>query len=80
MDQNQHDEEGERLAGNLLVGGDAIKSYLIFLGWPEEKTDPYYLKRSGWPIGKTSPGRGGKLIATKTRLARHTQKIAAPSS
>jgi hypothetical protein len=75
MDTNQHDEGDERLAGDLLVGADAIRAYLIFLGMPEE-TDPYYLKRSGnWPIGNTA-GDGGKLIASKRRLARHTEKIA----
>jgi hypothetical protein len=80
MDQNQHDEGGKHPAGDFLIGGDAIKSYLISLGWPEAKTDPYYLKRSGWPIGKSSAGRGGKMVASKKRLARHAQKIAAPSS
>jgi len=69
-------QEDERLAGDLLVGGDAIRDYLVELGMPEE-TDVYYLKRTGlWPIGNTG-GDGGKLIASKRRLARHTQKIAA---
>ena len=64
----QHDDGDERLAGDLLVGAAAIRAYLIFLGTPEEGTaDPYYLKRSGWPIGNTANG-GGKLIACKRRL------------
>ena len=42
------------MAGDLLVGADAILAYLVFLGMPED-TDVYYLKRAGrWPIGKTS--------------------------
>ena len=52
-DTNQHLDDGDdRLAGDLLVGADAICAYLIFLGMPEEGNgpDPYYLKRSGWPI------------------------------
>jgi hypothetical protein len=50
----------ERLAGgDLLVGADAIRAYLVYLGMPEG-TDPYYLKRTGrWPIGNTGGGAGG---------------------
>jgi hypothetical protein len=78
MDTNQHDEGNER-AGDLLVGADAIRIYLVHLGMPES-TDPYYLKRSGnWPIGNTA-GDGGKLIASKRRLASHTDKIARGSA
>jgi hypothetical protein len=78
MDTNpQHDDGDERLAGDLLVGAEAIKAYLVSLGMPED-TDIYYLKRAGhWPIGKTG-GDGGSLIASKRRLARHAQKITAP--
>jgi hypothetical protein len=57
---------------------DAIRAYLVSLGMPEN-IDPYYLKRSGWPIGSTS-ATGGKLIASKRRLARHVQKITAPKN
>ena len=75
MDSNQQDEGGAPLAGDLLVGADAIRTFLVHLGMPEE-TDPYYLKRSGsWPIGNTA-GDGGKLIASKRRLTRHTDKLA----
>jgi len=71
----QHDDGDERLTGDLLVGADAIRTFLVELGMPEE-TDPYYLKRTGhWPIGNTA-GDGGKLIASKRRLARHADKIA----
>jgi hypothetical protein len=78
MDTNQLNEGDERVTGDLLVGAPAIKSYLVNdLGWPPT-TDPYYLKRTGWPIGSTSAD-GGKLVATKARLSRHTQKLAAAS-
>jgi hypothetical protein len=77
MDPNQlqHDEKDERLGpGDLLVGADAIRAYLVELGMPEG-TDPYYLKRTGrWPIGNTG-GEGGKIIATKSQLSRHANKI-----
>ena len=78
MDPNphQHDEEDARLAaGDLLVGADAIRAFLIELGMPEG-TDPYYLKRTGrWPISNTG-GEGGKIIASKRRLLRHADKLA----
>ena len=34
MDTNQHDEGDERLVGDLLVGADAIRAYLVLLGMP----------------------------------------------
>ena len=71
--QQQHDQ-GNALAGDLLVGADAIRAFLVFLGMPED-VDVYYLKRAGrWPIGKTA-GEGGSLIASKRRLARHAEEI-----
>ena len=75
--QLQHDEENERLAGgDLLVGADAIRAFLEWLGMPQG-TDPYYLKRTGhWPIGNTGGrGGGGKLVASKRRLIRYTEEI-----
>jgi hypothetical protein len=69
------DEPVERLAGDLLVGAAAIRAFLVHLGMPKS-TDPYYLKRSGWPIGNTATNGGGKLIASKRRLTNHTSKIA----
>ena len=74
MDPNQHDDETVERPGDLLVGADAIRAYLVSLGMPEN-TDPYYLKRSGWPIGNTG-GEGGKQIASRRRLSNHTNKIA----
>ena len=66
--------EDETQPGDLLVSADAIRAFLVHLGMPES-TDPYYLKRSGnWPIGNTAAG-GGKLIASKRRLIRHTNNI-----
>jgi hypothetical protein len=78
MDPNQHQHDGdERLAGgDLLVGADAIRAFLVYLGMPAG-VDPYYLKRTGnWPIGNTG-GRngGGKLIASKRRLIQHAEQI-----
>ena len=57
---NQHDDGDERLAGDLLVGADKIREFLVSLGVPEKTADPYYLKRSGngWPIGSTAAGGG----------------------
>jgi hypothetical protein len=81
MDSNQlrHNELDERLAGgDLLVGADAIRIFLVHLGMPED-TDVYYLKRAGrWPIGSTNGGGrkgGGKLIASKRRLIRHADML-----
>ena len=62
-------ENEEHLVGDLLVGADAVRTFLVSLGMPET-TDPYYLKRSGhWPIGNTA-GTDGKIIASKRRLIR----------
>ena len=79
MDTNISQSDKDELAGDLLVGADAIRAYLVLLGWADEPedVDPYYLKRAGWPIGKSSPGKGGLLIASKRRIGRHTQKLAA---
>jgi hypothetical protein len=74
-DSNQYNEGDERLAGDLLVGAAAIRAFLVHLGMPES-ADPYYLKRSGWPIGNTAANGGGKIIASKRRLANYTARIA----
>jgi hypothetical protein len=75
MDPNQlqHDEDERLAGGDLLVGADPIRDFLIHLGM-HESVDPYYLKRTGWPIGNTG-GKGGKLFAIKRRLARHIEKL-----
>jgi hypothetical protein len=75
MDTNPQQNDGdEQLAGDLLVGADAIRDYLVHLGMPAD-IDVYYLKRIGrWPIGKNG-GDGGRLIASKRRLTRHAEKI-----
>ena len=67
----QHDEDDLQVAGDLLVGASAISAYLISLGMPDT-TDAYYLRRKRWPIGSDG---GGRLIASKRRLARHADKI-----
>ena len=75
MDTNPQQDDGDGRAGDLLIGADAIRAYLVFLGMPAD-IDVYYLKRTGhWPIGKTG-GDGGSLIASRRRLARHADKIA----
>ena len=82
MDPTQPDDGDERLAGDLLVGADQIRKFLVSLGIPEKTADPYYLKRSGngWPIGSTSAAGGGRLIASRRRLSRHLDRIARGSS
>ena len=73
MDTTQH-EDNERLAGDLLVGADAVRTFLVHLGMPAN-VDPYYLKRTGhWPIGNTA-GADGKIIASKRKLIRHVDKL-----
>ena len=80
MDTNQHEEGGdERLAGDLLVGADAIRAFLVHLGMPESTSTLTTSSGQAWPIGNTA-GDGGKLIASKRRLTRHTDKIARGST
>jgi hypothetical protein len=70
MNQAQHE------GGDLLVGRDAIRNFLTQLGMTD--ADPYYLRRTGrWPISNTAAGAGGggKLIASKRRLARYIDEI-----
>jgi hypothetical protein len=74
MDATQPDNEA---LDDLLVGGGVIKTFLQSLGMPET-VDPYYLKKNGWPIGKSAGGQSAKLVASKRRLVRYAQKIAAP--
>jgi hypothetical protein len=74
MDTEQH-EESTPPASDLLIGGKAIKKFVVEIGLPP-KTDPYYLKKIGWPIGRLH-GDTGALVATKPRLLRHVQKNAA---
>jgi hypothetical protein len=73
MDNHSH-QDGEVPAGDFVVGADNIRAFLVSLGL--EGADPYYLKRRGWPIGNTS-GDSGKLIASKRRLTRYVEKLAA---
>jgi hypothetical protein len=74
MVASQYDADG-RLVGDLLVGANAIRAYLAYLGMPAD-TDIYYLRRAGrWPIGNTGGGGGGKLIASKRRLIQHAEKL-----
>jgi hypothetical protein len=80
LEPSQHHNRGppdDELAGDLLVGREAIQKYLEYLGMPAG-VDVYYLKRIKWPIGKNSSSRSAGLIASKRRLARYAQKITAP--
>jgi hypothetical protein len=75
-----NDDQLARL-GDLLVGAASIAAYLTELGWagpePVNPEDVYYLKRAAiLPIGSTASGGGGKLIASKQRLARHADMLA----
>jgi hypothetical protein len=78
MDITTQHDEGDTPTGDLLVGGDNVRTFLISLGF--ENPDPYYLKKRGWPIGKSAGGQSASLIASKRRLIRHAQKITAPTS
>ena len=77
MDTSQQDDGDERLAGDLLVGAARIAEHIsVLIGEPVDEDDVYYFRRAGkWPIGNTA-GDGGKLIASKRRLTRHTDKLA----
>jgi hypothetical protein len=74
VDTSDQHAEAEGRPGDLLVGAAAIRAFLVHLGMPS--ADPYYLKRSGWPIGNTAANGGGKIIASKRRLANYTARIA----
>jgi hypothetical protein len=71
MDTNKPNE-GDTTAGDLLVNAGPIAEYITSLGVPVEKEEVYYLARAKkWPIGKY----GAYLVASKTRLSRHAEKI-----
>ena len=78
METNQHDDGV--VAGDLLVGGEAVLRFFIEMGiLPPDAViaDLYYLKRTGrWAIGNTAGDDGGKLIISKRRVARQADKIA----
>jgi hypothetical protein len=62
------------LAGDLLLGAKQIAEHMTSLGIPTDEDDVYYAHRAGkLPIGKY----GAHLLASRRRLTRHTQKIAA---
>jgi hypothetical protein len=71
MDNTQHEE-----GGGLLVGAARIKAYLIKTRGMPPTTDPYYLKKRGWPIGNLH-GDTGSLIASPRKLDRHLDKLTA---
>jgi hypothetical protein len=73
---NQQHQDGEAPAGDLLIGAAQIKAYLIEKRGMRPTTDPYYLRRIGWPIGKLG-GDTGSLVASPRRLDRHIDKLTA---
>jgi hypothetical protein len=73
-------QQGEVPADDpLLVGAARIKAYLIERRGMPQTTDPYYLKKIGWPIGKLG-GDTGSLVASPRRLDRHIDRITAAAS
>jgi hypothetical protein len=79
MDANHQQQQDEPDTGDLIVGREKIREFLIALGMPET-TDPYYLKaRRGFPIGNVGTGRTS-LIASKKRLSNHIAKLARGSA
>jgi hypothetical protein len=72
-DDDRWDER--RVGGDLLVGADPIRTFLVYLGMPPD-VDVYYLRRCGrWPIGNSGGGAGGRLVASKRRLIQHIEKL-----
>jgi hypothetical protein len=59
-------------AGDVLQGAGEIRAYLRKRGM-RETTNPYRLRKQGWPIGST--GQGGSLFSTKRKLDRHIDKM-----
>ena len=56
MNTNPHEDEDERLAGDLLLGAEAIREFLAFLGM-SKKVHPT-------TCGGPATGPSGKLQAT----------------
>ena len=68
----QHNDGDERRAGDALVGAKQIAEFITSLGVPTDEDDVYYARRANkLPIGKY----GAELIASKTKLTRHVDKI-----
>jgi hypothetical protein len=64
---------------DLPLGGATIRQFLIDHIGMSDDVDVYYLKRTGWPIGKTSTAHSAQLAASKQRLIGHVKKITAPN-
>ena len=76
MDTNEHNE-AEMRPGDLLVGAEAIRAYLAYLGMPED-VDVYYLSapaagRSAKPLAKAEdsspPSVDSSVTLKKSRAA-----------
>jgi hypothetical protein len=71
-----HDfQTNDDLAGDLLLGADAIAGFLSSLGFGDVTPhNVYYLRRSNkMPISKF----GKELLASKSKLLRHARKLIA---
>lgn len=72
------ENEENKALGGLLIGGPAIKKFVVSIGMPKG-TDPYYLKACGWPIGRLH-GDSGSLVTTELKIIRYLEKNAAGKS
>jgi hypothetical protein len=70
------DTDAAAVAEDLLLGKEPIRAFAMQIGLPET-FDPYYARRTGWPIGKMGTGQTAPLAASKRRLIRHVQKLIA---
>jgi hypothetical protein len=73
-----YDDEFNAVKNDLMIGGATIRQFLIDHFGMSDDIDVYYLKRTGWPIGKTSSAHSAQLAASKRRLVRYVHKITAP--
>ena len=72
------DDSKAHLAGDVLLGAKRIAEHIAsILNVPVDENDVYYAHRmKKWPIGKY----GALLIASKTRLNNHIEKMTRGSS
>jgi hypothetical protein len=75
MNPNNLSQQSDKdeLAGDLLVGAEAIAAYMTELGIKTEASDVYYAHRSGKLRGVVGK-YGATLISGKRRIGRHFQK------
>jgi hypothetical protein len=70
----------DNLAEDLLIGGKAIRDFLVKQGL-SPKLDIYHKKKTkeitGIPIGKMGPGQSAPLAASKKSLLNYLRKMIA---